>query len=109
MERALTDCGLNPHNVTDVHGGLQHARHLLPGLPRLLKAGKMCWITDRTPHEALPLPLPVPLLHPHEASGAPRQFIRLSVWYSRHSTAKPLGVLPEAPVSDVDKFEARAG
>ena len=63
-----------------------------------LKACELCWFTDRTPHEATPAPV---------AGG--RTFFRLvvgriSVWYSKHSTPSPLGVLPDAPVCDEDKF-----
>jgi hypothetical protein len=89
----------DPHEVTDAHGGLEHMRHHLPEEPKKLKAGELCWLTDRTPHEALPLP----------AEG-PRQFFRLvvgpvSTWYARHNTPNPLGVQPDAPVSWVDKFD----
>ena len=80
----------NPHEVTDAHGGLEHMRHHLPPEPYKLKAGELCWFTDRTPHESLPLPV-----------EQPRQFFRLvigpiSTWYSRHNTENPLGVQHEA-------------
>ncbi len=29
----------------------------------------------------------------------------VSAWYSRHSTANPLGTQPDCPIIDVDKFE----
>lgn len=54
------------------------------------------WMTDRTPHEALP-------------SEKDRQFFRLvgpevSMWYSKHSTPNPLGVEPNCKIIDEDKF-----
>jgi hypothetical protein len=66
-------------------------------------AGELWWMTDRTPHESLVLP-------PHTQ----RQYFRLvtnrvSRWYSRHSTANPLGVVANCHITDVDKFaEAEA-
>jgi hypothetical protein len=83
--------------IADAHGGVEYLRgKMISG--RSLKAGELVWITDRTPHEATPQP----------AAGY-RQFFRvvvgrIGVWYSRHNTANPLGVLPDAPVSDKDKF-----
>lgn len=54
------------------------------------------WMTDRTPHEALP-------------SEKSRQFFRLvgpkvDVWYSKHNTPNPLGVVPNCKIIDEDKF-----
>jgi len=104
---AIYDCLIdNPEDVTDKHGGLEHMRHLL-GEPRKLRANEMCWFTDRTPHESLPIEAPKD--NPN-ATHVYRQFFRLvvgpiSVWYSKHSTPNPKGVLPDAPISDDDKFE----
>lgn len=89
----------DPHEVTDAHGGLEHMRHHLPEDPRRLKAGELCWITDKTPHEALPTP-----------EQTPRQFFRLvvgriSVWHAKHNTPNPLGITPDAPISEEDKFQ----
>lgn len=58
------------------------------GEPHLLLADTLYWITDGTPHEALPL-----------TCAAERQFFRVvtaevGIWYSQHSTANPLGVVP---------------
>lgn len=95
----------NPEEVTDKHGGIEHMRHLL-GKPRMLKANEMCWFTDRTPHESLPIQAPE---NNPNATHVYRQFFRLvvgpiSVWYSKHNTPNPLGVQPDAPISDEDKF-----
>jgi hypothetical protein len=97
-----------PREVADAHGGIEHMRGHL-GVPRVLEANQLCWFTDRTPHEALPLEAP------KDNPGAEfvyRQFFRLvagpiSVWYSKHNTPNPLGVLPDAPISDEDKFGDR--
>ena len=44
-----------PGEVTDEHGGIEHMRgHLGEGHD--LEANQLCWITDRTPHESLPVP-----------------------------------------------------
>lgn len=89
-----------PEEVCDASGGLPEAARPLLGEPRLLGAGELCWMTDRTPHEARPDPA---------GGGRPRQFFRLvvgriSAWYARHSTPNPMGVPPDAPVSHEDKF-----
>jgi hypothetical protein len=97
-----------PGEVADAHGGIEHMRGHL-GVPRVLEANQLCWFTDRTPHEALPLETPK---HNPGAKFVYRQFFRLvagpiSVWYSKHNTPNPLGVLPDAPISDDDKFADR--
>jgi hypothetical protein len=81
-------------------GSCEHLRHYL-GVPRETKAGEIWWMTDRTPHEALP-----------QRHGEWRQFFRLvvgkvSVWYSKHNTTNPLcPVPPGVLVIDDDKFAA---
>jgi hypothetical protein len=58
-------------------------------------------MTDRTPHESLPVP-----------AGSRRQYFRLVVgtvtaWYADHSTPNPLGYLPDETVFTVtgDKYK----
>jgi hypothetical protein len=92
---------IDSEKITDESGGLEHARHLLVGEPIKLKANTLHWITDKTPHESLPNLTDKPIY---------RQFFRLvvgpiGVWYSKHNTENPLGVKPEAPISDQDKFK----
>lgn len=95
----------NPEEVTDNHGGIEHLRDFI-GKGQDLEAHRLQWITDRTPHESLP----VTALHDDpEATQVYRQFFRLvvgkiSVWYKKHNTPNPLGVEPDAPISDIDKF-----
>jgi hypothetical protein len=86
-----------PEEVTDKFGGIEHMKWKL-GEPEFLKANKLYWITDRTPHESLPM-----------KTDTWRQFFRLivgdiSVWYSKHNTPNPLGIMPNAPIVDDDKF-----
>lgn len=95
-----------PEDIIDKHGGIEHLRPYL-GSPRLLKANEMCWFTDRTPHESLPVQAPE---NDPSATHVYRQFFRLvvgpiSVWYSKHNTPNPLGIEPDAPISDEDKFQ----
>jgi hypothetical protein len=96
----------NPEDITDKHGGIEILRPYL-GTPRLLKANEMYWFTDRTPHESLPVQAPE---NDPTATRVYRQFFRLvvgpiSVWYSKHNTPNPLGIQPDAPISDEDKFQ----
>lgn len=88
-----------PLLCTDPHGGLAHMKTHL-GKSTDLKANQLIWMTDRTPHEALPA-----------KTRAYRQFFRLvagpiSVWHSQHNTPNPLGVLPDAAVCHDSKFQA---
>ena len=78
-------------------GDCEHLRDSL-GQGVLMQKGELWWLTDRCPHESLPIP-----------AGTHRQFFRLvtnqvSVWFSKHSTPNPLGVLPDCQIVDVDKF-----
>ena len=83
-------------------GSIEHLRHLLPEeLALTMKANRLYWMTDRTPHESLPL-----------KSGTYCQFYRLvmsqvSLWYEDHSTPNPNGVKPDSKVTRIvkgDKF-----
>ena len=70
------------------------------GKPILPKAGELFWMTDRTPHESLPL---------NAAKDTYRQFFRLvvgpvSLWYTKHNTANWLGTQPDAVVVEGDKY-----
>ena len=80
------------------HGDIEHLRHLLPdNLRQVLKANRMYWMTDRTPHESLPVT---------EATYG--QFFRLvmgdvSFWYEDHSTPNPFGVRPDPKTTKIVK------
>eukprot|EP00933_Yihiella_yeosuensis_P004380 TRINITY_DN108748_c0_g1_i1.p1 TRINITY_DN108748_c0_g1~~TRINITY_DN108748_c0_g1_i1.p1 ORF type:complete len:353 (-),score=59.75 TRINITY_DN108748_c0_g1_i1:171-1229(-) len=96
------DLGISdPLQVAAKHGCLEHLRDEL-GVGEQMKAGEMWWITDKTPHESLPL-----------KEDAGRQFFRLvagqvGVWYSKHSTPNRLGVVPDPSITQIashDKFD----
>jgi hypothetical protein len=67
---------------------------------RLVGKGEIVWLTDATPHEALPLD-----------AAVSRQFFRvvtsgLSVWHAAHCTPNPLGIVPgpEVIIATENKF-----
>lgn len=112
-----------PEAVTDERGGdIEHLRPYL-GDPVFLSAGEVCWITDRTPHECLPVTQDivdmvctrsngktanddVPLLKRDEKTDEVyvfRQFFRLvvgpiSVWHQQRNTPNPTGTSHQAPI-----------
>ena len=69
-------------------GDIEYLRCALPKSScHELEAGQIYWITDRTPHESIPL-----------EAGTERQFFRIvtstvSYWYKDHSTENPLGTV----------------
>jgi hypothetical protein len=75
-------------------------REILGEPAKVLEAGEIVWISDRTPHESLPL-----------KQATKRQFFRLvvgeiSFWFSNHSTANPLYELPSSvQIVEGNKFE----
>ena len=106
------------------HGDIEHLRPLLQlcdpydtstkdrsgtewltGESRCLLPNHIAWMTDRTPHESVPL-----------TKDTYRQYFRvvtsnITVWYAEHSTANPLGTTPpqEVQVVSGDKFAAVGG
>ena len=88
------NCGIDPVGVGPL-GDIEHLRFLLPGAGKVLDPGQLYWITDKTPHESLPL-----------KERTYRQFFRLvtadvSLWYKDHSTANPLGVEPDPGITKI--------
>lgn len=80
-------------------GDCEHLRDLL-GPGTIMMANMVYWLSDATPHEALPA----------KADGH-RQFFRwvsndVSVWYEQHSTRNPLGIEPDARIITENKFES---
>jgi hypothetical protein len=68
------------------HGSLERCRSILGPPTRTLAAGEIVWMTDKTPHESLPIPRNSPR----------RQFFRLVIgevtaWFADHSTPNPTG------------------
>ena len=85
-----------PEQVVGRLGDLEHLRFYL-GEGTTLKAGEICWMTDTTPHESLPLP-----------AGTKRQYFRLvtnhvNAWYEDHSDKNPLGVVPNPKLTTIVK------
>ena len=71
------------------HGDIEHLRPIFEGTEFHLFPNTIYWMTDRTPHEALPV-----------EAGTHRQYFRLvtsdiSVWYRFHSTANPKVAVPD--------------
>eukprot|EP00092_Neocalanus_flemingeri_P001415 GFUD01001511.1.p1 GENE.GFUD01001511.1~~GFUD01001511.1.p1 ORF type:complete len:396 (+),score=91.78 GFUD01001511.1:127-1314(+) len=86
------NCSITPAAVGRL-GDIEHMREALPGPGVDLQAGRLYWLSDRTPHESLALP-----------KGSYRQFFRLvtsqvSLWYKDHSTPNPLGVVPDPRIT----------
>ena len=85
--------------IADRQGGCEHLRGLI-GQGTKLEAGELIWMTDCTPHEALP----------QKESGY-RQFFRVVTpcvthWYADHSTENPEVPLPlNVTVVRGNKFE----
>ena len=91
--------------VWDIHidepgfmGDCEHLRESL-GIGFTLEANEIWWMTDRCPHESLPIP-----------AGTHRQYFRLvtnnvSIWFAKHSTPNRLGIEPDCPVTHINKFD----
>ena len=85
---AIWDALVDPKlGAVDTHGGIEHLRPYI-GKGKKLPAGLIVWLTDHTPHEALP-----------QQEDGYRQFFRLvtgdvSVWFASHSTPNPKVPVP---------------
>eukprot|EP01084_Bolivina_argentea_P095229 171217_1 len=79
-------------------GSIEHLRTSLSKQEKYkLEEQKLYWITDRTPHEALPMK--------HDGY---RQFFRLvghklGAWYEHHSTQNPIGIKPDKTITKIVK------
>jgi len=78
------------------NGDIEYLRPYL-GPSTIMKPNNIYWITDRTPHESLPLP-----------KDTYRQYFRLvthqvSLWFEDHSTKNPLGILPDPNITKIVK------
>lgn len=97
----LWNCRIIPdENDNEVIGHLGDIDHLKSSLPitgQVMKKNKLYWITDRTPHESLPM-----------KTQKYRQFFRLvtenvGIWYEKHSTKNPNGVVPDSNITRIIK------
>ena len=91
-------CSLYDTAILDTpFGGAVSDEQLMGASKTLMPANNLFWLHDRTPHASLPV-------------KGDRQFFRLvvgkvSVWFSRHSTANPLGIQPKARIVHENKFD----
>jgi hypothetical protein len=74
-------------DIIGSHGSLERCREMLGTPDKILNAGELVWITDRTPHESLPI---------LNEDGLNRQLFRLVVgeigfWFADHNTPNPTG------------------
>ena len=101
----LKNIGSKTEYGMDSMGGIEHLRMALPKDKKyLLKKNRLYWMTDRTPHEALPM-----------KEDGWRQFFRLvghklDVWYEDHSTKNPMGIVPDPNFTKIvkgNKFEKK--
>merc|ERR1712129_500566 len=103
---AIWDCEIVDNEKQSVIGKLGNMEHIRSALPKerrqSLKGGQLYWMTDKTPHEALPMD-----------QSAWRQFFRLvssnlGIWYQAHSTENPMGIKPDKKITKIikeNKFE----
>eukprot|EP00794_Sanderia_malayensis_P004923 gene4923-5570_t len=92
----LYNCEVINDDLIGELGDIEHLREFIPEGDTMQK-DCLYWITDRTPHESLPL-----------KKSTTRQFFRLvtkdvSIWYEDHSTKNPLGVVPDPEITRIVK------
>jgi len=90
------DCQIMDDTCIGHLGDIEHLTSLLPE-SEVMEPNCLYWITDRTPHESLPL-----------KKKTYRQFFRLvtsqvSLWFEDHSTKNPLGVVPDPNITKIVK------
>ena len=93
----IWNCEITDNDVIGQHGDIEHLRNFLPDSYEDMHNGNMYWLTDRTPHESLPL-----------EERTYRQYFRLvtsqvSLWFEDHSTKNPLGVVPDKNITRIVK------
>ena len=90
------DCQIIDDGCIGHLGDIEHLRSLLPE-SEIMEPNCLYWLTDRTPHESLPL-----------TRKTYRQFFRLvtsqvSLWFEEHSTKNPLGIVPDPSITKIVK------
>ena len=101
----LWDCQViadrvNGPEIIGRNGDIEHLRSTLKRaeIPSdTMEPNHLYWITDRTPHEVLPM-----------KQDGYRQFVRVvchevGVWYEEHSTPNPFGLLPDPDITKIVK------
>lgn len=106
MSTAVWNCRVHDTfgDVVGPLGSLERCRDLLGEPTKVLEAGELIWISDRTPHESLPL-----------LEDANRQYFRLVIgeiayWFADHNTTNPTGfsVPLTVPIVQGSKFKIAA-
>ena len=88
-------CKVTNDEVIGKNGNIEPMREFLPVQGTLLKPGCVYWMSDRTPHESLPM-----------KTTTMRQFFRIMTsevlfWFKDYYTVNPLGVLPDPHVTEI--------
>ena len=91
-------CNTKENNTEIIgrNGDVEYLRAYL-GDSKVMKPNTVYWITDRTPHESLPL-----------ETNTYRQYFRLvthqvSLWFEQHSTKNPMGIVPDPKITKIVK------
>ena len=102
----MFNCRISDPGAVGRLGDVEHLRSFVEAAcgsarRRMMGKGEIVWLTDATPHEAVPMD-----------ATASRQFLRvvtsaLTVWHAAHCTPNPLGVRPgpEVLVVEGNKFD----
>ena len=90
------DCQIMDDTCIGRLGDIEHLRNLLPE-SEVMEPNCLYWLTDRTPHEPLPLKKKIY-----------QQFFclvtsQVSLWFEDHSTKNPLGVVPDPDITKIVK------
>ena len=88
-------CKITNDEIIGKNGIIEPMREFLPSQGILLKPGRVYWMSDRAPHESLPM-----------KETTLRQFFRIMTsevefWFKDHYTANPMGVLPDPRVTEI--------
>ena len=88
-------CRVTNDEVIGKNGNIEPMREFLPVKGTLLEPGCVYWMSDRTPHESLPM-----------KTTTMRQFFRIMTsevqfWFKDYYTANPLGVVPDPHVTEM--------
>lgn len=91
-------------DIVGPYGGIERLRDVLGPADHILPSQELIWMSDRTPHESLPLPT--------NSKTTTRQFFRLvvgeiSLWFNDHNTPNPTGfsIPPGVEIIHGNKFQ----
>ena len=92
--RVWDACLLEPEKIVGDLGDVEHLREVL-GEGTDLEEGELIWLTDRTPHESLPV-----------GEERYRQYFRVvtssvGLWCEQHSTPNRLGIKPDPTITKI--------